>query len=64
VSASGHSLVQRSPAECGVSECDREASIIQRTWPTGGSGAVGGRGACKYSTVVIKQIQTVDLEQQ
>jgi hypothetical protein len=28
VSASGWSLVQRSPTECGVSECDREASII------------------------------------
>jgi hypothetical protein len=26
VSASGWSLVQRSPNECGVSECDREAS--------------------------------------
>ena len=24
VSASGRSLVQRSPTECGVSECDRE----------------------------------------
>jgi hypothetical protein len=26
VSAKGLSLVQRSPTECGVSECDREAS--------------------------------------
>ena len=26
VSASGLSLVQRSPIECGVYECDREAS--------------------------------------
>jgi hypothetical protein len=25
ISASGWSLVQGSPAECGVSECDREA---------------------------------------
>jgi len=24
-------LVQRSPSDCGVSECDREASIIRRT---------------------------------
>jgi len=23
-------LVERSPTECGVSECDREASIISR----------------------------------
>ena len=34
VSASGWSLVQRSPTEC-VSECDREASIMMRPWPTG-----------------------------
>jgi hypothetical protein len=26
VSVTGWSLVQRSPTECGVSECDREAS--------------------------------------
>ena len=36
VSASGWSLVQRSPGECGVSECDREASIMRSPWPTGG----------------------------
>ena len=29
VSASGWSLIQRSPTECGVSEGDREASIIR-----------------------------------
>jgi hypothetical protein len=28
------SLVQRSPAECGVSECDREASPMRRPGPT------------------------------
>jgi hypothetical protein len=28
------SLVQRSPTECGVSGCNREASIIKRSWPT------------------------------
>ena len=26
---------------CGVSECDREASILRRPWPTGGCCAVG-----------------------
>ena len=31
VSASGTTLVQRSPIECGVSEYDREASIMRRT---------------------------------
>ena len=36
VSASDRSLVQRSPTDCGVSECDREASIMRRLWPTGG----------------------------
>jgi len=30
VSALGWSLVQRSPTECGVSECDCEASIMRR----------------------------------
>jgi hypothetical protein len=32
VSAFGWSLVQRSPTECGVSECDREVSIMRRPW--------------------------------
>jgi hypothetical protein len=36
VSASGWSLVQRSPTECGVSVCDREASRIKTLWPTRG----------------------------
>jgi len=33
-SASGLSLVQRSRTECGVSECDLEASIMRRLWHT------------------------------
>jgi len=36
VFASGWSLVQRSATDCGVSECDREPSIIGRPWPTAG----------------------------
>ena len=36
VSASGFSLVQRSPTDCGVSECGREGSTMRRTWPTRG----------------------------
>ena len=40
VSASGWSLVQRHPTECGVSECDREASIMRRSWHTGGCRAM------------------------
>ena len=35
VSVSGRSLVQRSPTERGVSECDHESSIKRRPWPTG-----------------------------
>jgi hypothetical protein len=34
VSATSWSLVQRSPTECGVPECDREASTVRRPWPT------------------------------
>jgi hypothetical protein len=30
----GRSLVQRSPTECGVSECDLEISTMRRHWPT------------------------------
>ena len=36
VSASGWSLVRRSPTECGVSECDRESSRMRRPWSPGG----------------------------
>ena len=35
VSATGRSLVQRAPAECGMSECDLETSTTNRLWPTG-----------------------------
>ena len=33
VSASGRSLVQGSPTECVVSECDHEASVLRRPRP-------------------------------
>jgi hypothetical protein len=36
VSAASLSLVQRSPTECCVSECERESSTIRSPWPTGG----------------------------
>ena len=36
VSATGRSLVQRSPTDCGVSECNREASTIMKPWLTKG----------------------------
>jgi len=36
VYATDRSLVQRSPTECGVPECDHEASTMRRTWPPRG----------------------------
>ena len=42
VTATVRSLVQRSPTACGVSECDREASILKCPWPT--RGCDGGWG--------------------
>ena len=36
ICASCWSLVQRSPTECGLSGCDREASIRRKPWPTRG----------------------------
>jgi hypothetical protein len=35
VSATGRSLFQRSPTECGLSECDLETSAMRRLSPTG-----------------------------
>jgi len=35
VSVTSWSLVQRSLTECGVSECDSEASIMRKPWPNG-----------------------------
>ena len=48
--ASGWSLVQRSPTECGVSECVCEAWIMRRPWPTGGCLALGRGGVNFVST--------------
>ena len=38
------SVVQRSPTEYGVSECDREASIMGWHWRTSGDVAPPGGG--------------------
>jgi hypothetical protein len=47
VSALGCTLVQRNPTECdGVSECDCEALIMRRPWPTRGCCAGGGICIC------------------
>ena len=42
------SLLQRSPTECDVSECDREASIMRRPCPT--------RGCCAMEKNVVIEI--------
>jgi hypothetical protein len=43
VSATGWSLVQRSPIECGVSDSAREASIMRRSWPIRDCCTIGGK---------------------
>jgi len=43
VSASSWSPFQRSPIECGVSECDREASTLKTPWPIRGCRYMGGK---------------------
>jgi hypothetical protein len=40
ISATGRLVVQRRRTECGVSECDTEASTIRRPWLTGGCSAM------------------------
>ena len=52
-SSLGQSLAQRSPTECGVSEYDREVSVMRVLWPTGGCGPLGavvpwGKNICVY----------------
>jgi hypothetical protein len=53
LSASGWPLVCRSPTECGVSEYDREASIMRRPWPTRGCCAIGKMHKHDYFCVVM-----------
>jgi len=47
VSASGWSVLQRSPTDCGVSECYREASIMRTPYST--------RGCCGVGKKIIKK---------
>jgi hypothetical protein len=48
VSASDRSLFQRRPTECGVSECDREASMMRMPWSTTGCWALGRGKSSHY----------------
>jgi len=41
VSASGRSFVQKGTNECGMTECDREASTVRRRWTTRACRAMG-----------------------
>ena len=59
VSAKGRSLVQRSPTECGVAECDVEISIMRRLRPTGGRGAVQPRQNKSYTLYHALQAKAV-----
>jgi hypothetical protein len=47
--------------ECGVSECDREASIFRRPWPTSGCCASGGGGFKNFENAV-QYVQSVRKE--
>ena len=56
VSASGRSLAQRSPTDCGVSESDRETSIMTRPWSTGDYCIMGKETRerkCAYGDFVV-----------
>jgi hypothetical protein len=55
VSASGWLLVQRSPTGCGVSECNRKAPIMRRSWPIRESCAIGK----KMSFVIDEWVRSV-----
>jgi hypothetical protein len=54
VFATSWSLVQRSPTECGVSECDRGASIMRRPWHARGCCAMKRKVKVKLSRCLIK----------
>jgi hypothetical protein len=60
VSASGWSLVQRSPTECDVSECVREASIMRWPWPTRGCCAIGRRKIFKFFFLILQSRDQFD----
>jgi hypothetical protein len=53
VSASGLSRVRKSPTECGLSECDREALITRRPWSTRGCCAMGKKRQMTIQDVVL-----------
>jgi hypothetical protein len=58
VSVLDRSLVQRSPTDCGVSECDREASTMKRPWLTGTFVAWGGLRKIHVRAIIASRFST------
>jgi len=54
----GRSLIKRSPTECGVSECDREASIMRRSWSTRGWWGMGETERAYDISVTLLSLHT------
>jgi len=55
VSAMGWSLIQRSPTYCGVSECDRKASIMRRPWPLSQDNVTAEKQLVCFEVPVLEQ---------
>ena len=53
VSATGRSLIERSPIGCGVFECNLETSIMGRSWLTRALRAVKEQKHCTELRVVF-----------
>ena len=53
VSATGRSLVEGSPIECGVSECNLETPTMRRPWPTGPVEPYESRNTAQGYTVLF-----------
>jgi hypothetical protein len=55
-----------SPTECGVSECDREASIMRKLWPTGVCCAGGNENEAWSSHLVtaVSEVKIVSFRQE
>jgi hypothetical protein len=63
VSATNRSLVQSSFTKCGVSECDLEASIMRRPWPTRGCWAMGVKSHLRgYKRTFLCFLQEIYLQ--
>ena len=57
VSATDRSLVQRSPINCGASECDREASIMRTPWPTRGCYSIKKKDTTEMESVRCNTVE-------